>query len=392
MSGRYRQGFTSVELLITLFIAAAFLMSGYQLYGLIIKDGGETRTQAKASNVIYDYLQRYKATVADTCTPQTPLTNQSIVVDGLADATITISITCPYVGVTSVSKIIATIQYGHPQQTISNSTYGSPTTVAAITCPTGFIPVPGSVTYGTSDFCVMKYEAKQVGATNVPISEAAGSPWVNISQTDAATYSANVSGCTGCHLITEPEWMTIAQNVLGVASNWDSGTIGTGYIYSGHNDGDPANSLVANTVDTDGYYLTSNISGNQRRTLILSNGEVIWDIAGNVYDWTSGTTQSPEVKPGITGAGYAYREWTDITNLGTLAVNASPLGTGLTNASTWNSTNGIGTIASDSDDTLLKSFFRGGTWSNLENAGVLSINMNNDANATGVGIGFRVAK
>lgn len=392
MFGRHQNGFTAVELLITLFIAAAFLMSGYQLYNLIIKDGGETRTQAKASNVVYDYLQRYKANVADVCAPQTPLTNQSIVVDGLADVTITVTITCPYTGTTSVSKIIATIQYGHPQQTISNSTYGTPLMAAVPACPTGFIPVPGSATYGTSDFCVMKYEAKQVGITNVPISEAAGLPWVNISQTDAITYSANVSGCVGCHLITEAEWMTIAQNVLSVTSNWSSGTVGTGYVYSGHNDNDPANSLAADTTDSNGYYLTNNASGNQRRTLTLSNGEVIWDLAGNVYDWTSGTTQSPEIKPGITGAGYAYREWTDITNLGTLAVNASPLGTGIANASTWNSTNGIGTIASDSDDTLLKSFFRGGTWSNLENAGVLSINMNNGANSTGVGIGFRVAK
>src|SRR5665647_3760230 len=32
-----------------------------------------------------------------------------------------------------------------------------------LNCPSGFSPVPGSITYGTADFCVMKYEAKQVG-------------------------------------------------------------------------------------------------------------------------------------------------------------------------------------------------------------------------------------
>lgn len=90
-------GFTAVELLITLFIAAAFLTSGYQLYSLIIKDGGETRMQARASNIAYDYLQRYKANVTNPCTEQAPETDSSIEVDGLSNSTVSVSITCPYV-------------------------------------------------------------------------------------------------------------------------------------------------------------------------------------------------------------------------------------------------------------------------------------------------------
>lgn len=121
----------------------------------------------------------------------------------------------------------------------------------------------------------MKYEAKQVGATNVPISQAAGTPWVNISQTDAIANSPNVAGCTGCHLITEAEWLTIAQNVLSVASNWSGGVVGSGYIYSGHNDGAPNAALAADTNDANGYYGETNIVGNQRRTLTLTNGAVI---------------------------------------------------------------------------------------------------------------------
>jgi len=87
---------------------------------------------------------------------------------------------------------------------------GNPT----VACPSGFIVVPGSTTYNTNDFCVMKYEAKQVGSSNVPESVPTGSPWVNINQTNAITYSQNVANCTDCHLISEAEWMTIAQNVL----------------------------------------------------------------------------------------------------------------------------------------------------------------------------------
>jgi len=119
-------GFSAVELLITLFIAAAFLITGYQLYGVVIKDGGEARAQAKAGNVAADYLQRYKASAANPCTVQIPLNTPNtptIVIDGLSAVSIKVEISCPYSTATSVSKIQATLKYGNPQQTIVNATY-----------------------------------------------------------------------------------------------------------------------------------------------------------------------------------------------------------------------------------------------------------------------------
>ncbi len=121
-----QSGFTAVELLVTLFIAAAFLMSGYQLYSLIMKDGGEVRATAKASNVVYDYMQRYKPSATNPCTSQTPLTDSAITVDTLSNTTITVAITCPYSATPSLSKITVTMKYNTPQQTVSNSTYAKP--------------------------------------------------------------------------------------------------------------------------------------------------------------------------------------------------------------------------------------------------------------------------
>jgi len=120
-----QNGFTAVELLITLFIAAAFLLSGLQLYAVIIKDSGKTRAQASASNVVYDYLQRYKPSATNPCTAQTPLTNLPITIAGLSDAAITVAISCPYSLTTSVSKITVTMLYNNPQKTMSNATYVS---------------------------------------------------------------------------------------------------------------------------------------------------------------------------------------------------------------------------------------------------------------------------
>jgi prepilin-type N-terminal cleavage/methylation domain-containing protein len=128
-----QSGFSAVELLITLLIAAIFLISGFELYAAIIKNGADARRLASAGSVITDYIQRYKSTATNPCTAQTPLTNSSITVFGLPNVTITVAINCPYNSGSytaettpqTVSEIVATLKYGTPQQIVSNATYVS---------------------------------------------------------------------------------------------------------------------------------------------------------------------------------------------------------------------------------------------------------------------------
>jgi len=89
-------GFSAIELLITLFIAVIFLISGYQLYASVIKDSGEARMSTSASNIASDYLQRYKPSITNPCIPQAIMTDSPITVVGLANATVSVSIECPY--------------------------------------------------------------------------------------------------------------------------------------------------------------------------------------------------------------------------------------------------------------------------------------------------------
>jgi Tfp pilus assembly protein PilV len=124
MIQRYKQtGFSAVELLITLFVAAAFLVAGYSLYNVVIKDGGQTRGQSRASNVAYDYMRRYSASAAFPCAASTPLSNAPVSVSGISAVTVTVVITCPFDSLTALSKVTTTVSYNNPQQTVVYSTY-----------------------------------------------------------------------------------------------------------------------------------------------------------------------------------------------------------------------------------------------------------------------------
>jgi hypothetical protein len=182
---------------------------------------------------------------------------------------------------------------------LATSSFKSFSGVQIITCPTSqSIHVPRNPIFGDYNFCVMKYEAQDdsagVGATSGP-SEA---PWVSILASDAedACEATDYNG-DDLSLISNNEWMTIARNVQGVATNKFSDG-GNTHIYRGHTDDDwsdpPTTGLITAGADTntsdgeDGYIFTGNSAADskeQRRTLYLSNDEVIWDFSGNAAEW-----------------------------------------------------------------------------------------------------------
>ncbi len=259
-------------------------------------------------------------------------------------------------------------------------------------CPTGYIVVPGSSVYDQDSFCVMKYEAKKDSTTGKAVSVAAGTPWVSISQTDAKTAASNIG--TGYHLITESEWMTIAANVLYNPSNWQSGTVGSGASYRGHTDNSPANSLAASTDDSDGYSGTGNSSSSspeQRRTMTLTNGNVIWDLAGNVWEWTDQTITGNQ--PGLTTTDTGgWKEWTN-TNLAMNGLNQLSRPESISAAAkTWSSSNAIGQLWSNPGESSARAFVRGGYWYDNGNVGVATLVLYNSPSYTYTNLGFRAAR
>jgi len=309
----------------------------------------------------------------------------------------------------SVTDSGATINSGNQFSNPNFASNNNGWSVAAVV-PNGWVEVPGNVTFNTSNFLVMKYEAKAWDTQAVPpavvadggastagwagvkaqtryraISLTAGRPWVNIAQTHSTNYDSK-NACAHAwqlaglpegktHLINNNEWMTIARNATNVSSNWTGNSVGSGALYSGHNDGTPGNSLAAST-DNDGYYGTGQTTpSNQRRTLTLSNGKVIWDLAGNVYQWTDNLHN-----PAINTTG-AWVEWNH-ANVAAGAIDLYGPPSGYLSAA------GMGQIYGG---VLNNAFLRGGAWSDTSYAGVFALNLNYSPATQSRYIGFRCA-
>lgn len=265
----------------------------------------------------------------------------------------------------------------------------SPKEVAAI-CPLGFINVPGSSVYNTTDFCVMKYEAKAkpsgygTGSSGLPLQ--------GISQQQAVEISKKV--CDGCQLITEAQWLTLARDVLSVPSNWSSGTVGNGYIFSGHSDRDPNEPLPASLDDSDGLFETKSTDTKQRRTLTLTNGEVIWDMAGNVYELSQDLVTGGQ--PGQDKIGYKMSQWPSASVAGTMKPSPFPAATGLQGADKWTTENGIGMLYSNTKENQTKAIARGGSWNDNANgtpfSGVMTMLLMLSPSQQAANAGFRVTK
>jgi hypothetical protein len=196
-------------------------------------------------------------------------------------------------------------------------------------CPPGFIGVPGNSFYNTQDLCLAKYEMKSVNDNGtlsnggngnviydsifVAQSRWDGTPWVRLHRDNASNECNNMSpvaNFAGNYRIpTNAEWQTVARNIEGTDINWSGGVVGSGMIPTGNSD-DSEGFLVADPDDSRGYINTNNnetegwgTGAEQRRTLNLASGEVIWDLAGNGREWVSddiiGTSLSPSMGGGF---------------------------------------------------------------------------------------------
>ncbi len=126
-----QDGFSAVELLITLFIGSVFLLAGYQLSTQVSKDGADATKTAKVSNIVYDRLRKIRFdTVSGLCnggTAPTAPSNEQVAIPGLrGNATLATTYSCPFSGVGVVKvTITATYNDGISNRVLSHAIYSN---------------------------------------------------------------------------------------------------------------------------------------------------------------------------------------------------------------------------------------------------------------------------
>ena len=279
--------------------------------------------------------------------------------------------------------------------------------------PGEWIEVPGNSYFGTSNFCVMKYEAKAYDNSTLSYisdggvslannwanlgeieahSVADARPWVRINQTNArqACENLNNGGAGNYHLITNAQWMTIARNVAAQENNWADGIIGSNYssgggLYVGNvgniestfqsHSCNHGSSLDGSTAGTNCLVSGGLHDDRNKRTLILSNGEEIWDLSGNVWQWNNDTLNMHTWDEGGSN-GY----WNTISNE-TFRFNAGPLNL------TWRQFHGVGYVFHSTTQT--NGFLRGGDWGFGANAGAFALGLVSAPSSSSSFLGFR---
>jgi len=250
-------------------------------------------------------------------------------------------------------------------------------------CPSNWVKVPGNTLYNTRTFCVMQFEAKIKGQNDgnqiynssyEPESRISGTPWVNISQINAKSECESI----GAHLITEDEWLTIVRNIELQPANWTLGSVGSGQIPRGNSDSSAA---------MDG---SDSLTGVNKRTLTFSNGEVIWDIAGNVFEWTDATILGKDEPQGVANpTGFGWYQYSNLYSYGALSPERLlPLNP------TWNTNQGYGQIYTSGvpTNTTTYAFLRGGEWGYGTDGGVLTLYLDLGPGDSDSDIGFRCVR
>jgi len=276
-------------------------------------------------------------------------------------------------------------------------------TIFSRSCPNGYTMVEkndnnayffnkeSSFLFGKDYFCVMTYEAKcdvdndKIGdypseegllrgqsfnwsdckASSI-ISSPDGAPVVSITQEEAKEACLGIG--EGYHLITNDEWMAIARDVENVNQNWNENVLFRG------------NSEKRYVVS--GFERASN--GISSRYLYLSNGNIVWDMSGNVWEWIGDTIKQKNQPP--------YSGWYEVNRLNDYGL------LGIENVSSGNlnysSINGIGKLflTFSPNSERMKALLRGGSWGDVDRAGIYTLDFLNSPSDYHEYIGFRCAK
>ena len=223
-------------------------------------------------------------------------------------------------------------------------------------CEDGFTWMPGSAKYGTMPgFCVSSRIARytdlmQTNAGLTPtiagITDASSTPWVNISQGEAAVACQSLGD--NYHLLSENEWLTIAENILRVTAN-----------------------------DTDSLSVGMQLATTSAFT--LTTGAQIYDLVGSLSQWTDQTVTRAGLPTVAMSTVSSLNDWKNYSEIEDFK------GLNITPAYYFGPANNIGGLLLGDNTNNLRGFVRG-------QGGLYSLNLSNAPTMQSPTVGFRCAK
>lgn len=205
-------------------------------------------------------------------------------------------------------------------------------------------------------FQVAQYISSQ-GQADIPVSVADAMPWTNINYHEARKACADA----GYELLAETRALAISYDISQQDINWTGGKVGKGDIFQGIHQGNVSKPQPGTYVSNE---------ANERRWHELSNGERIYDFAGNCFSWVFDDVQGEA--DGMTG-----KIAPDSISLTTAPYKSKKKGMG------WRPEGG----ANWSGDALI----RGGYWLSGSGAGVFYLIYGRPGRRSGF-VGFRCTK
>ncbi|MFT6632793.1 MAG: hypothetical protein ACJAS4_002758 [Bacteriovoracaceae bacterium] len=273
-------------------------------------------------------------------------------------------------------------------------------------CPDGYITVPENPSLNIQEFCVMAYEARawvdldsddivdstelhfvgcnEIGCTTKnwgttsysPGSSTHGPPWRML---DANTAKAECRSLgENYDLISNLEWMTIAENLEKVADNWSGLSVGDGCLYKGNTGVDDLCSYNAGGIEY-------GILRSSKASMKLSNAEIIMDFSGNIAEWVDWGQEDLFTRAPV----YCEGEWGEITNdfcdSSFESTDFMPFNPARIPASTYLNSYGVGLIEGGPGGHIV----RGGAYLYGAKSGIYSASLSQSENTAREEIGFR---
>ncbi len=116
---RISEGFTTIELLISLFVAAAFIATAFQLFSVVVQDSNDSRLRSRAGNIAYENIRLYSSLATNPCTTVSSVTPAAPA--DLPRAVITVSFSCPYGTSSRTSRIKVSVNYNASQPIVEEA-------------------------------------------------------------------------------------------------------------------------------------------------------------------------------------------------------------------------------------------------------------------------------